>query len=262
MIYNISAKDNKTLKLIRQLKRKSGRAACGQFIAEGKRLVTEAFEYAARDIYCVVISAELCQREPELLRLAEETAERVYVVPENIFNGLSDTDTPQGVLAVVNIGKEHFVPTDDTRFVLVLDGVSEPGNMGTVIRTAEAIGFDGVYLMKGCTDIYAPKTVRATMGSIFRLSFRDGCDMRNIEELKENGFTVVSTTPWGELALEQFKTPKRIALVIGNEAHGVSDDVLQASNYRLKITMDGMAESLNAAVAAGIAMHWIKMSEG
>ena len=176
----------------------------------------------------------------------------------NVFDEISDTETPQGILAVVNMSGQEFRHVDGTQSIVVLDGVSEPGNLGTVIRTAEAFGFDGVYLMKGCADIYSSKTVRSTMGSVFRMSFKTGCEIKDLKELQNDGFSLVSTTPGGEVSLEQLKAPERCAVIIGNEAHGVSDDVLAISDMRVKITMDGLAESLNAAVAAGIALHWIK----
>jgi TrmH family RNA methyltransferase len=141
---------------------------------------------------------------------------------------------------------------------LILDGVSEPGNMGTVIRTAEALGYDGIYITKGSADIYSPKTVRATMGSVFRMNFRRNCTTDDIRKLQDMGFSVVATTPLGTTKLEEFKTPERLAIVIGNEAHGVCDEILDLADYGVKITMDGMAESLNAAVASGIVMHWLK----
>lgn len=262
MIYNISSKDNKNLKLIRQLKRKSFRTEHKQFIAEGKRIVLEAFEYAPKQIFCIAASEDFFAAEPAIIEKAEGLCERVYIVPQNIFNDLSDTDTPQGIMAVINMPVQGFIPNNNTNGIIVLDGVSEPGNMGTVIRTAEALGFDGIYLMKGCTDIYSPKTVRATMGSIFRMRFRDNCSLDDINALKDSGFSVISTTPAGDIALESFLAPKSFAVVIGNEAHGVSDDILNLSDFKIRITMDGMAESLNAAVAAGIAMHWLKNSRG
>ncbi len=258
MIQSISSKDNKNLKFIRQLKKKSFRTDAKKFVAEGKRIVCEVFEYAADRLCCIVISEELFSKDPSLAALGEKHCDNVYLVPDNIFADLSDTDTPQGILAVVDMAADDFVPSGKDHCIVVLDGISEPGNMGTVIRTAEALGFDGIYLLKGCTDIYAPKTVRSTMGSLFRMRFRTGCTAEDIKSLQSRGFDIIATTPSGETALEDFKAPGRLAVIIGNEAHGVSDELLTLSDSRIKITMDGMAESLNAAVAAGITMHWLK----
>ena len=258
MINDISAKDNKNLKLVRQLKKKNGREANNKFIVEGIKIVLEALDYAADDICFVVASDEFCLREPHLIEKCDEVCGRIYRISKNIFDELSDTDTPQGILAVMKQSSEEFTPDTNSERILVLDGVSEPGNMGTIIRTAEAIGFDGIYLMKGCTDVYAPKTVRSTMGSVFRVKMKSGCSAENLIELKNMGFSVIATTPSGSVALEEYDAPLKCAVVIGNEAHGVSDEVMEISDEKIKITMGGMAESLNAAIAAGIVMHWLK----
>ncbi len=258
MIYNISSKDNKKLKFIRQLKKKNHRTDAKKFIAEGKKIVCEIFEYASDRLFCIVISEDFFKKEPAIADIADKHCDSVYLVPDHIFSDLSDTDTPQGILAVLDMAKDDYFPSSSDRRIVILGGISEPGNMGTVIRTAEALGFDGIYLMKGCTDIYSPKTVRSTMGSLFRMRFRANCTIEDITDLQKSGFSIISTTPLGETALEGFKAPERLAVIIGNESHGVSDELLQLADSRVKITMDGMAESLNAAVAAGIFLHWLK----
>ena len=257
MIYNISSKHNQNLKTIRQLKRKNARTEEKKFIAEGKKIVLEAFENIPERIFCLTVSESFAKADPDIIKKADELCGRVFVVPEGIFNELSDTETPQGVLAVVNICEEQTLPDQSCSKLVVLDGVSEPGNLGTVIRTAEALGFDGIYLTKGCADTYSPKTVRSTMGSLFRMRFKANCTVCDLEELQQKGFALIATTPGGDTVLEKFSPPPKFAVVIGNEAHGVSDEVLGISDFKVKITMEGRAESLNAAVAAGIAMHWL-----
>lgn len=258
MVYKIIGKDNKTVKLVKALKKKNNRIEQGKFVAEGRKLSLEAFEYAAENLYCVVVDEEFFGKETDIVKKAETACDKVFVVPTKVFDEISDTDTPQGILTVVNIDKQEFEVAEQTQSIVVLDGVSEPGNLGTVIRTAEAFGFDGIYLMKGCADIYSSKTVRSTMGSVFRMKFKTGCQIKELQELKEKGFSLISTTPGGEMSLEHFRAPERCALIIGNEARGISDEVIRISDMRVKIAMGGLAESLNAAVAAGIAMHWIK----
>ena len=261
MVYSITGKDNKTLKLIRSLKRKNARQESRRFIAEGTRLVGEAFEYAATDVYCVVAEESFVEKNPEMMKTAERVCDKVYSVTKSVFDEISDTDTPQGIMAVMNMADKTTEPYNEIsgdKCIAVLDGVSEPGNMGTIIRTAEALGFDGVYLMKGCTDIYGPKTVRATMGSVFRMSFKTDCTVEDIIKLRECGFRIISTTPSGDTEMESFLPTGNQAVVIGNEAHGISAELLEISDVKMKIRMDGMAESLNAAIAAGIVMHWLK----
>ncbi len=258
MIYNISSKDNLTIKQFRQLKRKNQRTEQKRFIAEGRKIVMEAFENVTERVFSVVMSESFAKSEPELIEQADKICNKVYIVPQAIFDDLSDTETPQGILAVLDMCENESLPDGSARQIVVLDGVSEPGNLGTVIRTAEALGFDGIYLMKGSADIYSPKTVRSTMGSIFRMKFKTNCNTDDIRALKEKGLMLISTSPAGETILEEFSAPQRFAVVIGNEAHGVSDEILKMSDCRLKISMEGMAESLNAAVASGIVMHWLK----
>lgn len=258
MVTRITGKDNKTLKFIKSLKKKNNRTEQGKFVAEGRKISAEAFKYVPDAIYCVVMSEEFFQNEETIALKAQETCDKVYVVSRNAFEDIADTDTPQGILVVVEMPQVEFEPDTESSQIVVLDGVSEPGNMGTVIRTAEALGFDGIYLMKGCADIYGLKTVRSTMGSVFRMKFRINCTVEDIKDLKEYGFSVVSTTPGGETCLETMNVPEKTAVIIGNEAHGVCDEILEISDLRVRITMDGLAESLNAAVASGIVMHWIK----
>lgn len=257
-MFKITGKDNKTLKLIKSLKKKSNRTEQGLFVAEGKRLVCEALRYAGERVRMVVVTEEFSEREADFVQKANDVCQNMFVVTNSAFDEISDTDTPQGILAVVEMTEKVVPDLENAKSIVVLDGISEPGNMGTVIRTAEALGFDGLYIMRGSADIFGHKTVRATMGSVFRMSFKTDCTIQDIKELKNMGFTVISTTPSGDTALEKMDVPKKTAVVIGNEAHGVSGDVLTASDLNVRISMDGLAESLNAAVAAGITMHWIK----
>ncbi len=258
MITKITGKDNKTLKFIKSLKKKNNRVENGKFVAEGRKIACEAFEYVPDSLYCVVMTEDFASKEEQTVLKAQEVCDKVFVVNQQMFQEISDTDTPQGILVVVEIPREEFRADENTGDIVVLDGVSEPGNMGTVIRTAEALGFDGLYLTKGCADIYSSKTVRSTMGSVFRMKFRTNCTVDDIIELKNKGFSVVSTTPSGDVFLEGMKVPGKTAVVIGNEAHGVCDEVLGISDMKVKISMGGLAESLNAAVASGIVLHWIK----
>lgn len=258
MVQMLASKDNKNIKLIRQLSKKSTRHEQQKFVAEGKKIVLEAVRFLPSDIVFVVMSKSFFEREDFCVSEISAACENIYVIPENLFDSISDTDTPQGVLAVMNMRDEKLSRLRDRKEILVLDGVSEPGNMGTAVRTAEALGYDEIYITKGSSDIYSPKTVRASMGSLFRMNFKRDIGVEDILELQKQGFSIIATTPSGNEALEKLDVPKKFAVVIGNEAHGVSDEILNLADKRVKISMDGMAESLNAAVAAGIVMHWLK----
>ena len=140
--------------------------------------------------------------------------------------------------------------------LLALDDVQDPGNVGTIIRTADAAGFDGVFLSAGCADLFSPKVLRSTMGSVFRLGFSFPASLSEaLEKLKKDGFSVLSSQLDGDDFYERKNVSHSFVLVIGNEGNGVSDAVKAVATHRLRLPMRGGAESLNAAVAAGIMMY-------
>lgn len=253
----IISRDNKTLKLIRALQRKKGRSESGLYFAEGARLVDEAVKYRFEDIKFIIASDEFAEKNKFFTDSLDEKGKTVYTAKESIFNEVCNTETPQGVAAVLKI--PDFVSSmSGMNYVLVLNGVSEPGNLGTIIRTAEAAGVNGIILLKGCADLYNPKTVRSTMGSIFRMPCMPYADISVLTELRDNGFTVAATALKDSVDIAAADIDGRRALVIGSEAFGVSDEVLNLSDIIVRIPMEGSVESLNAAVAAGIAMYMLK----
>ena len=141
MVRIITSKDNKNIKLVRQLGKKSFRYEARKFVAEGRKLVMEAVCFAAADICFAVMAQSFFDSEKDFVQNVESKNVDIFVVSDAIFNDISDTDTPQGVLAVVSMKEESFYAGDGAKEVLVLDGVSEPGNMGAAIRTAEACGY-------------------------------------------------------------------------------------------------------------------------
>lgn len=199
-----------------------------------------------------------------------ESGVRGYIVPTALFSMLSSTQTPQGVLAIVRRKTEDIRDlllrltqaarqTKKDPIVCVLAQLRDPGNAGTILRTADALAVSAVLCTKGTVDLYAPKTVRASMGSIFHLpfaqtelSFSDLCRL-----LKENGFTISASSGYGTLPLPQAKFEGPTALVIGNEANGLSQDELKLADQSVYIPMPGQAESFNAAIAAGILLYQV-----
>jgi len=253
MIKHITSKDNKVIKQLTSLQKRSGRIKHALFIAEGKRICDEAFEWARDRIEYIVVSDSFYKENRYLPDEAD-----LYIVPDDLFRKISDTDTPQGVLCVM---KYNFsAPSSLSENVLILDGVSEPGNMGTILRTAEAMGFFDVYITKGSADVFSPKVVRSTMGAIFRLNIHFEDNYAFADNLKKGGYKIISTALRNSIDLEDTVINDKNALVIGNEANGVSDFLLNISDIITKINMPGNAESLNAAIAAGIVMY--KFSQG
>lgn len=171
-----------------------------------------------------------------------------------------DTENTQGILGVIRFKEkkiEHNINHED-KFVLILDRIQDPGNMGTIIRTADAAGVDAIIALKGCVDIYNPKVIRSTMGSIFDMKIIHCTQEECLQELKSKDFKIVSSYLNTENYYHKTKYYERTALVIGNEANGVNNDLINQSDILIKIPIYGNAESLNAAISSAILMYEIK----
>lgn len=227
------------------LKDKKGRDSQNAFLVEGVRMVQEALSSS------FVVQALLLREDyqPEYRFPAEIPA---YVLPAHVFQSVCDTKTPQGIAAVLTRQtREAGGPR-----LLALDGVQDPGNVGTIIRTADAAGFTGVLFSPECADLFSPKVLRATMGSVFRLGFSFPASLPDaLEQLKKDGYSVLSSQLDGSPFYDRKDVSSSFVLVIGNEGNGVSDAVKAAATHHLCLPMRGGAESLNAAVAAGIMMY-------
>lgn len=254
----ISSLNNPKIKLIKSLYRKRERWKNKLFLIEGIRLVEEAIvkTYPIRDI---VYTDELFNIKggPEVFEKIQDHKNLTYV-PFNLFKEISDTENPQGIMAVVgfpNPSMEELFKSDKP-IILILDEIQDPGNMGTIIRTADAFNIDGLIVSQGSVDIYNPKVVRSTMGSIFRMPVYYVEDMPGIVgELKSKGFEIY-TTSLGETSYVydvDFKGARGI--IIGNEARGVSEELYSLAHGRIKIPILGQAESLNVAIASSVIMY-------
>jgi len=237
----ITSSENKIYKETKKLLLHSGRTRQGLFIAEGERIVADALKSGS--VRHLIINEEYKGK-------AEEQTE-AYCFSKKLFEGVSDTKTTQGILAVCEM--KDYKPEDLLGGMIVIcDGVADPGNLGTIIRTAECTGAGGVFLLGGCADPYNPKTVRSTMGSIFRIPV---CriETEGLSLLKD--YDIAAAVLDGSKDLYDVSFDKKTAIIIGSEAHGVSGTAADYANLRLKIPMCGSAESLNASVAAGVIMY-------
>ena len=230
----------------RSLKDRKGRKETGCFLVEGRKMVAEALT-SGFPVEAVLLD----ESRTDDLTLPENCP--LYALPAHVLAAVCDTKTPQGVAAVVRV----TAPGRPGRRIVALDGVQDPGNVGTIIRTADAAGFDGVLLSGQCADVYSPKVLRATMGSVFRMNLRVTDDLPGVlSDLRTADYAVLSSqldgAPFGEIA-PTIAAP--FALVIGSEGNGVSEPVRQLATHRVALPMRGGAESLNAAVAAGIMMY-------
>lgn len=240
---HITSLKNPKVAAWKALKDRKGRRESGCFLVEGRKMVEEALA-SAFDVETVLVQ--------EGMELPDGLTVPVYELPEYVLTAVCDTKTPQGIAAVVRMKEQSALGGH----IVVLDGVQDPGNVGTIIRTADAAGLDGVLLSNQCADVFSPKVLRATMGSIFRMNLRTTDDLPGeLTKLREKGYSILSSQLDGTPFYEREKVAEQFALVIGNEGNGVSEQVQQTATHRVRLPMRGGAESLNAAIAAAIMMY-------
>ena len=245
----ITSSSNAKIKLVRSLQGRSRqRKSEKAFVAEGVRLLEEAV-VERWPMEFVLYDANLSERGLALINtLQEQSQTDISQIPPSLMAEISDTETPQGVLAVL---KRQRIPLPDpTTFVLIADQIRDPGNMGTLLRTAEAAGADAVILAPGTVDAFSPKVVRAGMGAHFRLPVWD----QTWEELRAlaEGLTVFLAESGAGLPAWDADFVQPLALLIGGEAFGASPQARSLADHTVTIPMPGRADSLNAAIAAGI----------
>lgn len=251
----INSKQNELYKKIKALKNKKNRDESNVFIAEGYRFVNEIPSDWEIELFAV---SESFSSNNELG--AYESKARVFIFKDNLFEDLCDTSTPQGILAICNQKnydyKNILNSTCRNDFFIICENLNDPGNLGTIIRTADACNAKAVILSTGCVDVYNNKVLRSTMGSIFHLPIIKNVDISElIEELKSLNISITSTCLTGSVDVYDAELNKKCAIFIGNEARGISNNVIENSDCLVKIPMPGKAESFNASVAAGIIMY-------
>lgn len=232
----ITSKDNKRIKAVRKLLTKKERTKAKQFLIEGEHLIEEALKWNANILELFVL--ENSEFNFDL---------KTTVVTKDVMKSLSTLVTPPGIIAIVEMNTQ----TINSDRILALDGIQDPGNLGTLIRTADAFNFKRILIGKDTVDPYSDKVLRSSQGSHFHVSIED-TDL--VETMNDFDGIVLTTDLQGE-ALSSQKITGPLMIVLGNEGQGVSDDVLSHANYKVKIDMPGNAESLNVSVAGGILMH-------
>lgn len=251
MDLSITSVHNPRVKQWTDLLSKKGRDRAGKYIVEGIHLVKEAMQ-AGAEVECVVYDKD--RPFPEELLPYRDTRCEWIQVSDHVLAKCTTTQTPQSVFAVVS---KHQTDSDllwqqERPLVVVLDGVQDPGNVGTIIRSAEASGATGIILGKGTVDLYNPKTVRAAMGSLFRIPIFDGDLIPYLKEARERGIHVVSTSLEAERDCYELDWRRGIWFVVGNEGAGVSAAVSAEVDELITIPMQGQTESLNVAMATTV----------
>lgn len=250
---HIQSKDNLLIKDTKKLKEKKYRINSNMFLVEGFRFVEEALNsnFEVVNIFLNVSGEE--KYENSCMKDKLQTNTKVYSVSDSIFKGVCDTDNPQGILAVV-----RSIPVEikyDHGFYMLADKIQDPGNMGTIIRTAHAAGALGVIITKGTVDIYNDKTLRSTMGSIFNIPVIYDKDLSLVQKLRSDGFKLITSSLDTDKNFYDVDLKQKVIISVGNEGNGISAEVYNICDLKIKIPMPGGAESLNAAVAASIMMY-------
>ncbi len=258
----ITSKDNEIVKHIKKLKEKKYREEYNEFIVEGIKMIQEAIDEKMK-IKQVIICDD-CKNEgvlPSELMYEIAKLDCIYV-SEKVFNTITDVINPQGIMAILEkpVNSESKIDFNASNF-LILDNVQDPGNMGTILRTADSLNLKQIIVSKGSADIYNLKVVRSTMGAIYRVRVIETDNLvKTIKELKKHRIKVYATDLKTDKSIYDINYEKS-AIIIGNEANGVSEEVLQEASEKIKIPMIGKTESLNAAVATSIIMYEVFRSQ-
>ena len=249
----ITSTGNKRVKELAQLVKKAKeRRNQGVFVVEGKKMYDEAPKDRVREVYV----SESFLTEPENQKLVD--ASDYEVLADHVFSSVSDTVTPQGILSVIEMPhyeKEQFFSKENGMY-LVLESIQDPGNLGTMFRTAEGAGISGIIMNKETVDVFNPKTIRSTMGSIYRVPFLITENLAQmLIDMKKRNIRSFAAHLKGEKAYDAFDYKKSCAFLIGNEGNGLSDALAELADTYIRIPMEGQVESLNAAMASGILMY-------
>jgi TrmH family RNA methyltransferase len=252
----ITSTANAYVKLIKSLAAHKGRVEHGLFLAEGAKLVSEAMD-AGVTLHSVAFSSDAPPALDALRARAEAAGVPVYDLDARVFSAASDAVTPQGVLAAVRIPDPGAPgPAALPDIIVALERVQDPGNMGAIIRTADAAGAGAMLLSPGCCEPFSPKAVRGAMGSAFRLPLYRAEDFTGLlRRCADSGYAILAGVLDGENVFAAKDLPDKFVLMIGNESGGLSEAALACATRRLRVPMAGGAESLNAGVAAGVLLY-------
>ena len=251
----ITSKDNEIIKNIRKLKEKKYRDANNEYLIEGIKLIKEAVEEKAKIKLIVVCEESIEDGDIDQKLLYEIAKYDCIYVNKKVFSILTDVQNPQGILAVIEKknNEENINYKED--IIVVLDGIQDTGNLGTILRTIDSVGLSQVIVSKETADSYNPKVVRSTMGAIFRVNVIESEDLlQTLKNLKKHKYKIMATSLETNNSIYDVEYNKKV-IVIGNEANGVSKNVLEYADEKIKIPMLGKTESLNASVATSIILY-------
>lgn len=249
----IESKQNSLIKEVKKLHTRKYRIEKKQFIVEGFRFVKEAIKSSFNVPYIFVSDNGKDKYDSFNIKEYIKSDTKTYYIKDSLLKEICNTNTPQGILAVVDYKK--IQPQDKEGFYILADKVQDPGNMGTIIRTAHASGALGVLLTKGTVDIYNDKTLRSTMGSIFNIPVIEDENFNVINNLKNKGFKLLVSSLDASKSFYDIDLTGKIIISVGNEGNGISEEIYNISDEKVKLPMPGGTESLNVSVAASVMMY-------
>ena len=258
----ITSSSNQQMKNLTALLKKSReRREQDAFVVEGPKMFYEAPRAWIRQVYVSEAYHKDADNAARLAAFCEEDEDhRIFyeVVADSVFKAVSDTQTPQGILAVLS--QPHYAFSDllqgDKTHLLLLENIQDPGNLGTMVRTGEGAGITGIIMSRETVDLFNPKTIRSTMGSIYRMPFYVAENLEEtIEDLHKQGLQLYAAHLKGTLSYEEPDYTGPCGFLIGNEGNGLSDAIADAADTYIRIPMEGQVESLNAAISATLLMY-------
>lgn len=260
----ITSNSNEKIKYINSLKEKKNRDKYGKFILEGIKLVDEYMSSVDNSPEFIVISSEILLKNSGGDKIYEKIKEyeNLIEVNEKIFSKLSETKTPQGILIVINKKKDSICDVinslKNNERALILDKISDAGNLGTIIRCAVCFGIKNIICTKGTADVYSSKVVRSTMGAIYKLNiiYMDYAELENLKnEVSKMNYIFVGTDLKAKEYINEVNPINKMIYVMGNEANGISDEIKKLCDLYVKIPIENSQESLNVAIASAIFMY-------
>jgi TrmH family RNA methyltransferase len=248
----IISSDNKQIKILEKLNTKKYREEFGQFIVENLAIILDALK-AGHDFESLFVTEEFISKHQEQISYLKNNsgAANFYLIDSKLNKCYSSLDTPSGITAVYNIKKKELNKSS----VIYLNGINDPGNLGTIMRSALAFGFMNLVLDKTCVDIYNSKVISAAKDSFFKLNIIED---KNGEWLAKNNLPIYATSSHVGTSLAKFKAVKNFCLVLGSESHGVSEEIMGLTDKKIKIEISSDIESLNVATAAAILFYELK----
>lgn len=246
----IESRENKIYKETRKLKERKYRSKNKRYLIEGIRITEEAVKAGAAIQYLLFNENDV---NNDNIKCLLENDYNKYIVSDELFKNLSCTESSQGVIGIIDSSVR--LSKDKGNFYVLCDKVQDPGNLGTIIRTAHAADARGVILTKGTVDVYNDKTIRSTMGSIFYMPIIEDGDLSFTKELLDDDYKMVVSALDAENDFFEENLSGNIIITVGNEGNGVTDEIKELSSVKVKIPMPGKAESLNVSVASGIMIY-------